>query len=171
MWSTIRIGSNVVSGAAVARTTFLASGVRLFEVAARPDGSIAIGGDLYDAHGRRFGSLAANSWAQRQTAAFVRAEPERVTVHVGDCVVLDVRCGPTELVIAAMTLHTREGRHWSVDDRRVLTVEDRRVNGEPRTFAGEFLTVPLDRIDLATAFVARPIAIQLDRSHRRATGP
>jgi hypothetical protein len=171
MWAKIRFGSNVVSGTAVARTALLASGMRLFDVATRPDGSIVVSGDLYDAHGRRFGSLLANTWAQRQTATFVRAETERVTVHVGESVVLDVRRRDTELVISAMTLHTREGRHWSVDDRRVLTVEDRRGNGETRTFAGEFLTAPLDRIDLASAFVARPNTIQLDGSHRRATSP
>jgi hypothetical protein len=158
MWSKIRVGSNVISGGPVARTSLLVSGIRLFETSLRPDGSLAVTADVYDQHGRRIGGFTTNAWTERNVAACLRAEPQRVVVtDLDSTVLLDVASANTQIIVSAMRLGTRDGRFCVLDQVGGLTLRHRSDIGNPDYITGHIVSTSLDRIDLSTTFAsARP---------------
>jgi len=161
MWSTVRLGSNVMHGDPVVRTSFVVAGSRLFDVQRRGDVLLA-SADLYDEHGSRVGVFAANRWTAPQTSAFILCEPDRVVVEdVRDsAVLLDMTYMGAQLVVSAMRLGTRDGRLCVVDERGGLTIHNGRGIGGPQYITGDAVSTALDRIDLAAVFAQTSSAIR-----------
>ena len=65
MWSTVRLGNNMIHGDPVARTLLVVGGSRLFDAERRGD-ALFVSADVYDDHGRRIGVFAANRWTARR---------------------------------------------------------------------------------------------------------
>jgi hypothetical protein len=154
MWSKIRLGSNVLDGPQVSRTCFVVGGVRLFEVDHEAGGPLSVSADLYDDHGRRLGTLVANRWTSRDTAAFVRCESERVVVEdvLDAAVLLDVSSSASELIVSVLCLRTRDARVCTLDERGGLTLDNRSRIGQLQYVTGHVEHTALHRIDVATLF-------------------
>jgi hypothetical protein len=156
MWSTIRLGNNVIHGDPVARTMLVVGGSRLFDAEHRAD-ALFVSADVYDDHGRRVGVFAANRWTA-QAPAFILCEPDRIVVEdVRDStVLLDVRATETQLVVSAMRLGTRDGRFCVLDERGGLTLHNRRGIGSAQYVIGDSASTTLGRVDLASTFARTP---------------
>jgi hypothetical protein len=156
VWSKFRLGSNVMSGAPVTRTSVTVSGIRLFDASLGADDSLAVGADLYDEHGRMLGSFTANTRRRTAPAVYLRAEKRHVVVRTtaDATVLLDVALVDTQLIVSAMRLGTRGGRFCVLDPTGGLTLRHRAGIGNPEYHTGDIATMPLNQIDLATTFAS-----------------
>jgi hypothetical protein len=159
MWSTVRLGNNVIHGDPVARTLLVVGGSRLFDAERRAD-ALFVSADVYD-DGRRIGVFAANRWTE-QTSAFIVCEPDRIVVEdVRDStVLLDVRATETQLVVSAMRFGTRDGRFCALDERGGLTLHNRRGIGSAQYIIGDSASRALGRVDLASTFAQPPSPVR-----------
>ncbi len=150
MWTVVRIGSNEVTGPSTDRSTLLAAGTRLVDVA-RADDRLMLSVDVYDHVGTHLGLLHRNNWRGGPNGVTVgHCTAERVTVidAATHAAIVDVRLEHTVLVVSALRLCTRDGTRVVVDDDGTVSV----IRGSTRPQASgrrrHVVYGSLDTIDL-----------------------
>ncbi len=147
-WSSVHIGSNVITGPATPHTVFTAGGSRLFSTRLRDDGQLLLSADLYVQRGRHVGYFTHHIWRTAHSAALLVA-PKRVAVRYHETVLLSVWHRDNELIVTALDLETRDGKRCELDSygRFALSTPGAQL---PERQSNLAINTNLNHIDLAT---------------------